>query len=302
MVRNSFTFYGSFFDTIKNLEPELRLELYDAIIMFALTGRKAKQLSSVASIIFKTIQPQLANDIARYENGKKGGAPRGNNNAKKTTEKQPKRDLVVLKTTKNQPNGILVDLKTTEKQPKNNRKTTKNNQKNDELHPIYSNINITNKENTTISDEIVVKESDDDDLDKLFSCDKIESVETKKTLADRQKDFHDSLIPFVGEYDNDMLRAFYDYWSELENGGEQMRFEKQTFFSVGRRLATWAKNEKQFEERDKKLNNNSNGNSRRGTYQTATERLRNDYDKTFSRILAKYDSDQSVSDTLLPSN
>ncbi len=286
MVRNSFTFYGSFYDTIKNLKPELRLELYDAIIIFALTGRKTKQLSSVASIIFKTIQPQLANDIVRYKNGKKGGAPKGNNNAKKTTEKQP--------------NGILVELKTTEKQPKNNQKTTKKTQKNDELHPIYSNINITNKENTTISDEIVVKESDDNDLDNLFSCDKNESVETKKTLADRQKDFHDSLIPFVREYNNDMLRAFYDYWSELENGGERMRFEKQTFFSVGRRLATWAKNDKKFKERDKKLNNN--GNCRRGAYQTATERVRDDYDKTFSRILAKYDSDQSVSDALLPSD
>ena len=41
-----------------------------------------------------------------------------------------------------------------------------------------------------------------------------------------------------------MIRAFFEYWSELNKPGTKMRCEMQKTWEVNLRLATWAKNEK----------------------------------------------------------
>ena len=41
-----------------------------------------------------------------------------------------------------------------------------------------------------------------------------------------------------------MIRAFFNYWSELNKSETRMRCEMQKTWEVGLRLATWAKNEK----------------------------------------------------------
>jgi hypothetical protein len=43
-----------------------------------------------------------------------------------------------------------------------------------------------------------------------------------------------------------MIRAFYDYWSELNKPGVKMRFELQQTWELPLRLATWAKRENEF--------------------------------------------------------
>ena len=63
------------------------------------------------------------------------------------------------------------------------------------------------------------------------------------TLARRRK-FYDSLIPFVERYGKEMIRAFYDYWSELNKSRTKMRFETEKTWELPRRLATWSNREK----------------------------------------------------------
>jgi hypothetical protein len=41
-----------------------------------------------------------------------------------------------------------------------------------------------------------------------------------------------------------MLRDFYDYWTETNEGGRKMRFEMQKVFDMKRRLKTWDNNNK----------------------------------------------------------
>jgi hypothetical protein len=43
-----------------------------------------------------------------------------------------------------------------------------------------------------------------------------------------------------------MLRAFYDYWSELNKSGAKMRWEMEKTWELSRRLATWAAREPNF--------------------------------------------------------
>ena len=63
------------------------------------------------------------------------------------------------------------------------------------------------------------------------------------TLA-RKDSFYQSLIPFLEKYPKEMIRAFFDYWSELNKSGSKMRFELQKTWEVNLRLATWASREK----------------------------------------------------------
>lgn len=70
----------------------------------------------------------------------------------------------------------------------------------------------------------------------------------------REAEFYDSLKPYVGQYDKDILRAFFDYWSEQNKSGTQMRFEKQPTWEVAKRLATWNKRDT--------FKNQNNGNTK----------------------------------------
>ena len=71
MARESFIFYASFYDAIKELPNELRLEIFDAVCEFSLNG-KEPELTGVAKAIFTLIRPQIAANFARYEGGLKG--------------------------------------------------------------------------------------------------------------------------------------------------------------------------------------------------------------------------------------
>ena len=93
MKRDSFVFYKSFYDSIKELDPKDQVQIYDAIFKYQFEGNDI-ELKGVCKSIFTLIIPQLEANNKRYINGCKGGAPKGNQNA---TKKQPK-------TTKKQPN------------------------------------------------------------------------------------------------------------------------------------------------------------------------------------------------------
>lgn len=60
----------------------------------------------------------------------------------------------------------------------------------------------------------------------------------------RREIFYQSLVPYVGKYGKEMIRAFYNHWSELNPAETKMRYEFQKTWQVGLRLATWARNEK----------------------------------------------------------
>lgn len=61
----------------------------------------------------------------------------------------------------------------------------------------------------------------------------------------REKAFEKSLIPFVvsrgGEYQPQMIREFFNYWTEKNKTGTKMRFELEKTWETSRRLMTWKK-------------------------------------------------------------
>lgn len=68
----------------------------------------------------------------------------------------------------------------------------------------------------------------------------------KNTLEERKKVFRDMLSSFVTDNNREMCNDFFRYWTETSLKSDKMRFEMEKVFDVGRRLSTWARNEKKF--------------------------------------------------------
>lgn len=71
----------------------------------------------------------------------------------------------------------------------------------------------------------------------------------KKTAAtaatlERKNTFYQSLVPYVGSYPKEMIRAFFNYWSEQNKSGTRMRYELEKTWELPKRLATWAARER----------------------------------------------------------
>ena len=99
--RDSFVFYRSFYEAIEDLDIETQWLIFKAIVEYGLDG-VLPEIDGVAKAVFLMAKPQLDANYRRYANGKKGGAPKGNQNArKKNNLKQP---LVELENNLKQPN------------------------------------------------------------------------------------------------------------------------------------------------------------------------------------------------------
>ena len=65
----------------------------------------------------------------------------------------------------------------------------------------------------------------------------------KNNIEKREREFKESLFPYVEKYGKDMIRKFFDYWTEPNKSKTKMRFEMQNTWDTGRRLITWASRE-----------------------------------------------------------
>lgn len=117
-MRESIVFYRSFHEAIRELPQRYRNELYPALIGYGLTGEEPEGLSLVSQSVFILCKAVMDSTAKRYDDACKsrGGAPKGNTNARKqpkTTEKQPAAKTKQPKTTEKQ-------LAAEKKQPNDN--------------------------------------------------------------------------------------------------------------------------------------------------------------------------------------
>ena len=205
-MKDGFVFYASWWEAIKNLQREMQGDVLTAIIEYGLYGETTESPKPIASAMLAMVKPQIDANNQRYENGKKGGRPKANNNQ---TETKPK--------------------------PKDKDK--------DISEDIY-------KESST-------------------------KVEPKKGKAaaeaatlSRKEIFYQSLVPFTDTYPKEMIRAFFDYWTEMNKSCTKMRYEQERTWETAKRLATWANRENIY----------SHGNNNRGIDKAAkAQQLFNEY-------------------------
>ena len=120
--RESFAFFRSFFEGVYGLPSKDRLSFYEAIFNYALNGIEPS-LNKNLQAMFLMIRPVLDKSRKMWENGckgaehgSKGGAPKGNKNAKKQPQINPQ-------TTPNQPQ--INPQTTPDKNKKENKKENK---------------------------------------------------------------------------------------------------------------------------------------------------------------------------------
>lgn len=126
--RDTFIFYRSFKESMNELSDADKLIMYEAISDYSL-DMKEPALAGFPKALFSIIRPIIDANWQRYNNGCKGGAPKGNKNnrfSKSTTEVQPK-----------------VNQSTTEVQPK---------------YKLIYNDNVNDNKNKNIEKEKIIKE------------------------------------------------------------------------------------------------------------------------------------------------
>lgn len=75
----------------------------------------------------------------------------------------------------------------------------------------------------------------------------------KAATLKRKQELYDSLRPYVGRYSKDTIRAFYDYWTEMNKTQTKMRVDKQSTWELPKRLATWANKEPIYGKQNDKI-------------------------------------------------
>lgn len=78
------------------------------------------------------------------------------------------------------------------------------------------------------------------------------SKQESEKVEQRKIKFKQELSLFVSKYGTSMITDFYEYWSEMNQGGTKMRFEKEKTWELSKRLKRWADNNKKY---DKNRNN-----------------------------------------------
>lgn len=100
---------------------------------------------------------------------------------------------------------------------------------------------------------------------KVIGADKSATIESRALI------FRDKCAEHLDLYSKETLRAFYDYWTEMNEGGRLMRFEMQKVFDIKKRLITWSKNEL------KGYGTGTNGTTKRGVTAEGTRDRLNSY-------------------------
>jgi hypothetical protein len=65
----------------------------------------------------------------------------------------------------------------------------------------------------------------------------------KNNIDERKLKFADTLKPYLEKYGRDMLKDFYQYWTEPNKSGTKFKQEMLKTWDVSRRLDTWSRND-----------------------------------------------------------
>lgn len=98
----------------------------------------------------------------------------------------------------------------------------------------------------TSGDSLVLTVEEEEKVDKEKANKKKNVIPASKAFDERTDTFYKTLVPYVDRYGREMVRHFFDYWSEPNKSRTKMRWETEKTFEINRRLATWARRDKSF--------------------------------------------------------
>lgn len=114
-MRDSIIFYRSFYEAINELPPDVQAKIYSAIFEYSLNFNEVV-LEGLPKTIFTLIKPQLDANNKRFENGKKGGRKKSEENQEET-KTEPKTNQEETKTEPN--NNVNVNVNVNKREREN---------------------------------------------------------------------------------------------------------------------------------------------------------------------------------------
>ena len=94
------------------------------------------------------------------------------------------------------------------------------------------------------------------DIDKGIDKDKDKDI---NSIDIRKLKFADTLKPFLDKYGKEMIRKFYDYWTEPNKSNTKFKQELQKTWDVKRRLDSWSSNNFDNKKQQQTYNHDTNG-------------------------------------------
>lgn len=117
-------------------------------------------------------------------------------------------------------------------------------------HPLASNtmqMDANGGDSDYYNDNVNDNEIENDVLNENYNSDTQEAF-PHSDIEIRKEHFYHSLMPFVGQYGDDMIADFFDYWSEPNRSNTKMRFELEKTWDVSRRLRRWAAQDNNYQQ------------------------------------------------------
>lgn len=246
--RESFLFYRDWWESLRDNDA-IRYEVYDAIMMKVFDNIEP-EVSSMANMALKFILPVIGRDHDKYNDVREKRKAAGRLGGLKKAEN--------IASVANLANG------------------SKCQQSVANLANLAYNVNVNDNvnENNKKTPKGVKKEKE------VAASAATPEDELKK----RAEVLYNTLVPYVSMYGKDMIRQFYDYWTEPNKSRTKMRYELERTWDTKRRLNTWASRE--------------NINRRRTNYDTNSEQARQQREQDalniMRRLAAEDDADEQV--------
>jgi len=92
-------------------------------------------------------------------------------------------------------------------------------------------------------------------------------INNKNNINMREKEFTEEV--FMSNLSSELCQEFIDYWTEPNTSKTKMKFELERTFDIKRRLTRWAKNDKKWNQKESKLDNQVQA------WQRVNDKLRN---------------------------
>ena len=205
-MKKSFLIYDDWGDLVETLPDEDKGRVFSALFRFSATGEVGDLSNPAADMLLKVMIKQLRDDKEKYDR-----------KCEKNKENSAKRFNDGYRTISNDNDGYRT---MTDKDKDKDKELDKDKEKESLKDKEKTNVNVSKKESEKVG------------------------VAAEAATSARKEKFYASLVPFVDKYGKDMIRDFFDYWSEMNRSKTKMRFEQQATWELALRLKTWADREK----------------------------------------------------------
>ena len=256
--RESFLFYRDWWESLRDNDA-IRYEVYDAI-MAKVFDNIEPEVSSMANMALKFIFPVIGRDNDKYNDVREKRKAAGiKGNEKRWGKSQT----------------IANVANTTSATPESQMSQTIAN---------VANIAVNDNVNVNVNDNVNKNKKETPKGVKREKEVAASAATPEEELKKRADVLYKTLVPYVSMYGKDMIRQFYDYWTEPNKSRTKMRYELERTWDTKRRLNTWASRE--------------NINRRRTNYDTNSEQARQQREQDalniMRRLAAEDDADEQV--------